>query len=311
MPDAIVSYDPARVQALISRTQSVSQHLAKHPCADPLATEAVSVARLVHSHVEAGWLPTLAAIAASRALLDPVDMDFPACPVVRDAGVITAVVDRLTPAERTYFQGFVDASATNIAAELWLFDAHGDYATDRLPGELTTLDDDADWQWLAQLYLVEQYHRMVADGTVTLQRDGDAYWIDPYDLTDPASTITADIVLAAVMAPGNTRPGGAISEATARTAASPMPAPRPLVQEDGLSSSITGYTRHGLERVMTKDGVGVSARAVLDAVRNPVATKSYGDGRVRYEGEMATVVLNAKGLVVTAWPLSRSGWRLR
>jgi hypothetical protein len=233
MPDAVVSYDPVRIQALIARAQSVSDHLAQRPCADPLADEALSVARIVQSHVEDGWLPQLAAIAASRVLLDPVDMDAPSCPIVTDAGVITAVVDHLNPTERTYFQGFVDANATNVATELWLFDARGDYATDHLPDELTTLDDANDWQWLAQLYLVEQYHRMVADGTVTLQRDGDAYWIDPLDLIDPTSTIAADIILAAVMAPGNMRPGGAISEATARTARSPMPEPRPLTTPDG------------------------------------------------------------------------------
>jgi hypothetical protein len=185
MPDS-VGYDPVRIQGLIARAQAVSEHLAQHLCGDPLAAEALSVARLVQSHVEGGWLAQLAAIAASRALLDPIGLDpGSACPVdPPDVGVISAVVDQMTPQEREYFQGFVDANTTSIASELWLFDAHGDYATDHLPDALSTLDDANDWQWLAQLYLVEQYHRMVADGTVTLQRDGDAYWIDPLDLAD-------------------------------------------------------------------------------------------------------------------------------
>jgi hypothetical protein len=232
MPHSVVSYDPARIDGLIARVRDVSEHLAQRPCADRLAADAASVASLVRSHVVDGWLPQLEAIAASRALLDPVDIAAPASPTVPDTGVISAVVDRLTPAEREYFQGFVDASATSVASELWLFDAHGDYATDRLPHELAALDDTDDWQWLAQLYLVEQYHRMVADGSVTLSRNGDAYWVDPVDLTDQASAISADIVLAAVTFPGNMRQGGAISEATAHTAASPMPAPRLLTSEE-------------------------------------------------------------------------------
>jgi hypothetical protein len=64
-----VAYDPARVDELRRRAAAVSDHLARLPMIeDPLAADAVSVARLVFSHFDQGWLPTLDRVAASTAL---------------------------------------------------------------------------------------------------------------------------------------------------------------------------------------------------------------------------------------------------
>ena len=59
-----------------------------------------------------------------------------------------------------------------------------------------------EWDWLARLYLIEQYHQMVDSGAVELQRDGEHYWIDPIDLTDTNSIVMGEIILAGVAAAG-------------------------------------------------------------------------------------------------------------
>jgi hypothetical protein len=35
-----------------------------------------------------------------------------------------------------------------------------------------------------------------------------------------------------------------------------------------LPQAITGYTRHGLNQAISRDGVGVSTRAIMDAFKN-------------------------------------------
>ena len=37
-----------------------------------------------------------------------------------------------------------------------------------------------------------------------------------------------------------------------------------------MGSKITGYTKHGLNQAISRQGVGVSPQAILDAVKNPV-----------------------------------------
>lgn len=39
--------------------------------------------------------------------------------------------------------------------------------------------------------------------------------------------------------------------------------------EEFADAAITGYTRHGLQQAIERDGHGVSPRAILDAVKNP------------------------------------------
>jgi len=276
-------------------------------------------------HVESEWLPLLMRISASTAMTEGFGFGSGFAgvgglaamwPTGRDDGsspsAISSVVEAMTDEERTYFQGFVDAYASSVAMQLSLFDAHGQYRTDVLPDELTTLDSRADWGWLAQLYLVEQYHAMVERGEVGLQRDGDAYWVDPIDLIDAKAEITSEIVLAAVAAAGNIRPGGGISRATAKTASMPLPEPRPLdgtAIPDGAPTRITGYTRHGREQSVGRDGGrGVSVAAMEDAVARPIDVTLQDNGGYKFTGETAVAVLNADGLIITGWARTRRAW---
>ncbi|OEU66104.1 MAG: hypothetical protein BA867_08750 [Desulfobacterales bacterium S5133MH16] len=72
-----------------------------------------------------------------------------------------------------------------------------------------------------------------------------------------------------------------------------------------------GYTRHGLNQAISRDGVGVSTRAILDAVRNPTKIVKLAKGAVKYVGENATVILNRSGKVITTWARTKLGWRIK
>ncbi len=304
MSTAVVGYEPERVRELQRRAEAVAEHLARRSfVADPLAAWAVSAAAVVREHVRSGWLPALGRVASSTAL-------------------IGSIVDTFTPAERSYFQGFVDANATAVAAELSRYDAHPDYAIDHLPDVLRTLDSANDWNWLADLYLIEQYHEMVDRGDVRLQRDGDVYWIDPFDLTDTKSLVSSDIVLAAVASSGSFRPGAGISRATAESMTTPVPEPRPLaldptpeaaptapVRPEGAPTAITRFTNHALEQAASRDGGrGVKLSAMEDAVANPVEVFVQRKGRYLFVGKGASAVVTSGGVVVTGWADSPAGW---
>ena len=77
------------------------------------------------------------------------------------------------------------------------------------------------------------------------------------------------------------------------------------------ATAIRGYTRHGLNQAISRDGVGVSTRAILDAVRNPTKIVKQAKGAVKYVGENATVILNRSGKVITTWARTKLGWRIK
>jgi len=77
-----------------------------------------------------------------------------------------------------------------------------------------------------------------------------------------------------------------------------------------VPGALTGYTRHGLNQAISRDGVGVSARAILDAVKNPKAIVDQGVRGVKYVGEHATVILNKGGKVISTWAHDMSAWRI-
>jgi len=87
----------------------------------------------------------------------------------------------------------------------------------------------------------------------------------------------------------------------------------PHVNVNGLpvNSKITGWTRHGTEQALGRDGgIGVSNRAITNAVNNPVQSPiAQSGGRIKYIGRDATVVLNQDGRVVTTWSHGRAGVR--
>lgn len=72
---------------------------------------------------------------------------------------------------------------------------------------------------------------------------------------------------------------------------------------------ITGYTRHGINRAISKNEVGVKASAILDALRNPVRTIQQTGNRVVKIGKDAVVVLNKAGKVITTRATNRNGQR--
>ena len=77
-----------------------------------------------------------------------------------------------------------------------------------------------------------------------------------------------------------------------------------------VGNVITGYTRHGLNQALTRDGVGVSPSAILNAVRNPASVTSDSiRGSITYLGENAVVVLNRTGKVITTYATDSRGWR--
>jgi RHS repeat-associated protein len=82
-----------------------------------------------------------------------------------------------------------------------------------------------------------------------------------------------------------------------------------LVVGEGVGGEIAGYTEHGLQQVLTRDGVGVAEQAMQDAVGRPLEVIPQVGGKIKYVGENATVILNEDGEVVTAWANNRAGWR--
>jgi RHS repeat-associated protein len=73
---------------------------------------------------------------------------------------------------------------------------------------------------------------------------------------------------------------------------------------------ISGFTKHGLNQAISRDGVGVAAKAILDAVKNPVVVVQRAKGAMKYVGEKATVILSAAGKVITTWASNAGGWRI-
>ena len=73
--------------------------------------------------------------------------------------------------------------------------------------------------------------------------------------------------------------------------------------------TITGFTRHGLNQAISRDGVGVSNRAMLDAMKNPKEVVPQSNGTTLYIGQNAVVLTNAQGKVVTTWATSSAGQR--
>jgi hypothetical protein len=69
-----------------------------------------------------------------------------------------------------------------------------------------------------------------------------------------------------------------------------------------VGEKITGFTKHGLNQVISRDvGRGVSGKAVLDAIRNPINIIDQSGGVLKYIGSRATVITNRFGKIITAY----------
>ena len=76
-----------------------------------------------------------------------------------------------------------------------------------------------------------------------------------------------------------------------------------------LPQALTGYTRHGLNQAISRDGVGVGARAIMDAWQNPLGIVGQSGGRFVITGQNATIVVNAEGQIISTWASGSAGLR--
>ena len=67
--DMETAYDPARIQLLSTRTAQAVDELASIRCSDPAAADALRAVRLLRINLEDLWLPLLAQIRSSRAMI--------------------------------------------------------------------------------------------------------------------------------------------------------------------------------------------------------------------------------------------------
>jgi hypothetical protein len=71
MSTDVLSYEPERLHSLLARAEAAADHLGGWEPADPLAADAVAIARIIRGHALDGWLPALTAVESSAALIDP------------------------------------------------------------------------------------------------------------------------------------------------------------------------------------------------------------------------------------------------
>jgi len=127
---------------------------------------------------------------------------------------------------------------------------------------------------------------------------------------------TAMGLLSALWTPETaTRTGVVLASAGVSALAAPAVAAAPEAEGGGAAAKavagrITGYTEHGLDQAISREGTGVSPRAILDAVRNPSQVVEQAGGAMKYIGDKATVILNEAGKVITTWARSSAGWRI-
>ncbi|WP_345539604.1 hypothetical protein [Variovorax defluvii] len=76
-----------------------------------------------------------------------------------------------------------------------------------------------------------------------------------------------------------------------------------------LPSEITGYSRHGLNQAISRDGVDVAPSAILDALKNPLSTTGQNGGRFIMTGKDAVVIVNAQGKVIAIWAANAAEMR--
>ena len=68
---------------------------------------------------------------------------------------------------------------------------------------------------------------------------------------------------------------------------------------------VKGYTDHGRQQALIREGRGVDPKVTLDAANNPIKTTLQSGGKTKYSGKNGSTVLNDKGDVVTTFGSSR------
>ena len=77
-----------------------------------------------------------------------------------------------------------------------------------------------------------------------------------------------------------------------------------------MPSEIAGYSRHALNRAISRDRVGVSTGAIRDAFQNSLQIVGEAGSRFHFVGQNATLVINSQGNIVTLWAERSAGWRI-
>lgn len=72
-----------------------------------------------------------------------------------------------------------------------------------------------------------------------------------------------------------------------------------------IAGKITGYTEHGLEQALGREGRGVAIDVILDTVKNPKKIIPQANDTIKYVGKKGGVVLNKAGEIVTTWGKAR------
>lgn len=68
-----------------------------------------------------------------------------------------------------------------------------------------------------------------------------------------------------------------------------------------VGGKIKGYTKHGRERALIRDGRGVNPKSITESVENPQKIIKQSDGANKYQGKDTTTVLNKDGNVITTY----------
>jgi RHS repeat-associated protein len=101
------------------------------------------------------------------------------------------------------------------------------------------------------------------------------------------------------------------SQDAAESTAAPAAASGNTTGNAAADGNVTGFTKHGINQAISRDGVGVADRSILDAVKNPTEVLEQSGGRTMYVGKDATVITNAEGKVVTTWANGSAGTRIQ
>jgi hypothetical protein len=79
-----------------------------------------------------------------------------------------------------------------------------------------------------------------------------------------------------------------------------------------MPDNLVGYTKHGIDRALLRDDVGVSAESILDTWKTPTKVKfemdEYG-GNFKMYGKTSIVVVNSQGEIVSCWAKGKEGHR--
>jgi hypothetical protein len=87
------------------------------------------------------------------------------------------------------------------------------------------------------------------------------------------------------------------------------------VADAGAPAEITGIVRgskepfHVIDRILGRDGHGVSNDAMMGAIKNTSKVARQANGTFRLIGKNAVVVVNKTGKIVTTWARNSNGWR--